>query len=284
MKDALTHDGNAIIEFFNLQNSDVNQVDLAFDGEDLVADIELKDLKPPCKHCGNTKVRLKEKPVKSIRHISVAGRPCLIRYHSHRYKCLICGRTYFEDNPFVFKAQKISVLTVTSILEDLKNPAETFSNVAKRYNLSPTSVASIFDEHVAMKRKPLPKYMAIDESYSFTSEDSKYVCMFIDFETGEPIDILPTRKKEDLLEYFRKIPLEERRNVVLVGMDMWKTYRSVVKAVFPKAYCVADHFHIKQDMHRKIDKIRIRVMKRYSSKSDEYYLLKHFQWLLYKHS
>ena len=284
MKDALSAEGNAIIEFYNLQNSDVEKISLASEGEELIADIELKDNRPHCKYCDNDKVRLKEKPVKMIRHTNAAGRPCSIRYHAHRYKCLRCNRTFFEDNPFVFKAQKISVLTVTNILDDLKNPAETFSNVARRYNLSPTTVASIFDEHVVMHRLPLPEYMAIDESYSFHSEDSKYVCMFIDFLTGDPIDILPSRKEDDLLEYFRSIPLEERRNVKLVGMDMWKTYRKVVKEVFPRAYCVADHYHIKADMHRKIDRIRIRVMKRYNTKTDEYQLLKHFSWLIYKHT
>ena len=284
MKDALSSEGSAIIEFYNLQNSDVEKISLKTEGENLVSDIELKDGKPPCKHCGSVKIRIKEKPVKLIRHTTAAGRPCLIRYHAHRYTCLTCGRTFFEDNPFVFKAQKISVLTVTNILDDLKNPAETFSNVARRYKLSPTTVASIFDEHVAMNRLPLPEYIAIDESYSFHSEVSKYVCMFIDFLTGEPIDILPSRKEDDLLEYFRRIPLEERRNVKLVGMDMWKTYRKVVKEVFPRAYCVADFYHIKADMHRKIDRIRIRVMKRYDKKSEEYHLLKHFNWLLFKNT
>lgn len=91
-------------------------------------------------------------------------------------------------------------------------------------------------------RLSLPTYMCIDESYSFKSEDSSYVCMFVDFETGEPIDILPSRRKEVLLEYFRKIPLEERRNVRIVGIDMWNTYRSVVKELFPRVLLSADHF------------------------------------------
>lgn len=201
MKSALSNDGNAILEFFNLQNSEVDKVDLHTVDGVLIADIELVDQKPPCKYCGMDRIRIKERPVKMIKHSNAVGRPCQIRYHAHRYKCLCCGRTYFEHNPFVFKAQKISVLTVTSILEDLKNPAETFSNVAKRYNISPTSVASIFDQHVDMKRLPLPKYMCIDESYSFHSEKSNYVCMFVNFETGDPIDILPSRHMDDLLEY-----------------------------------------------------------------------------------
>ena len=283
LKDAITKEGNAILEFFNLQNSDAEKVDVSSKGDTLYSDVELVKRIPLCKHCGMSQVRLKETTIKLIKHSNVAGRKCVIRYHAHRYLCKCCGRTFFEDNPFVFKAQKISVLTISNILEDLKNPAETFSNVGKRYGISPTSVASIFDEHVAMPRLPLPSYLCIDESYSFKSEKSNYVCMFVNFENGDPIDVLPSRRKETLIEYFSRLPLEERRNVKIVGMDMWDTYRSVVKRFFPRAICSADHYHIKQDMNRKADRIRIRVMKRYTPADIEYYLLKHFNWLLFKH-
>lgn len=284
MKDAFTKEGNAIIEFYNLQNSDVEKIDLHSENDVLIADIELQDNRRICKYCGMDRIWLKEKVLKKIVHSNAAGRPCMIHYHAHRYKCLCCNRTFLEDNPLVFKKQKVSAITITNILDDLKKPNETFSNVAKRYHLSPTSVASIFDDHVEMKRLPFPKYICIDESYSFTSENSKYVCMFIDFETGDPIDILPSRREEVLEEYFERIPLTERNNVKIVGMDMWKTYRKIVKRYFPNACCSADHYHIKQDMHRKIDRIRIKVMKRFDKDSGEYWLLKHFHWLLYKHS
>ena len=283
MIDAITNEGNTILQFFNLQDTDVKSLSASTVNGEMVADVELPDTKPPCKHCGCTHIRLKETNVKLIRHSNIAGRPCLIRYHAHRYKCLCCGRTFYEDNPFVFKAQKISAGTVINILDDLKNPAETFSNVADRYHISQTSVANIFDQHVDMKRLPLPPYMCIDESYSFKSENSNYVCMFVDFETGAPIDILPSRRKEDLFDYFRKIPLEERRNVRIVGIDMWATYRSVVKELFPRAIISLDHYHVKQDLNRKADKVRIRVMKRYSTDTWQYYLLKHFNWLIFKH-
>ena len=124
MKDAFSKEGSAILEFFNLRDSDVEQDDLSSVGELLIVDIELKNTPPPCKHCGMPLARPKETTVKLIRHANIAGRPCVIRYHAHRYKCKACGRTFFEDSPFVFKAQKISVLVITGVLEDLKNPAE----------------------------------------------------------------------------------------------------------------------------------------------------------------
>ena len=48
-----------------------------------------------------------------------------------------------------------------------------------------------------------------DEVYAFKSEKSKYVCVLLDFKKQIPVDVLPNRKKEYLLNYFQKIPLEE---------------------------------------------------------------------------
>ena len=75
--------------------------------------------------------------------------------------------------------------------------------------ISPTSVSTIFDNHVDIGRNPLPEIINFDEVYAFKSEKSKYVCVLLDFKKQIPVDVLPNRKKEYLLNYFQKIPLEE---------------------------------------------------------------------------
>ncbi|WP_420838368.1 helix-turn-helix domain-containing protein, partial [Allobaculum mucilyticum] len=64
----------------------------------------------------------------------------------------VCNRTWYELNPFVFKKQRISVSTVICVLEEMRDPAVTFTSVAKRYNLSPTTVQHIFDDHVQIPK------------------------------------------------------------------------------------------------------------------------------------
>ena len=53
------------------------------------------------------------------------------------------------------------------------------------------------------------------------------------------------------------IPLEERKKVKYVSFDMWETYRIVVKHVFPDACCISDHFHVIQELTRRVDRVRI---------------------------
>ena len=191
--------------------------------------------------------------------------------------------TYYEHNPFVFKSMKISALTVYNILNDLKKYNETFSSVAKRYYISSTTVASIFDSHVDMKRKKLPEMINFDEVYAFRSDDSKYVCcMLLDFETHDPVDVLPSRRYDYLHSYFMRIP-EERDNVRYVCSDMYDCYRSIARTCFPNSvYCgslpsvagawQAHRFRANQD-----DEEILR-----NRKSDEYYLLKKFNWMIFK--
>ncbi|WP_270527250.1 transposase, partial [Holdemanella biformis] len=109
-------------------------------------------------------------------------------------------------------------------------------------------------------------------------------CVLLDFKKQIPVDVLPNRKKEFLLNYFQKIPLEERKKVKYACSDMYEVYRDVVHKVFPNCICLLDYFHLSQDFHKKMNEVRIKVMKGYKDNkaSDEYYLLKKFNWLLFK--
>lgn len=151
-------------------------------------------------------------------------------------------------------------------------------------------------------RRPLPEYLLLDEVYAFKSANSKYVCVLVDFETQNIVDVLPSRRKQPLIDYFFSIPLEERKKVKMVSFDMWETYRIVSKIMFPNAICTTDHFHVKQEFGRKFDRVRIDTMNKYYSRkkylekkkdkteaevlelkeaSKHYYVLKKFNWMFF---
>lgn len=231
---------------------------------------------PPCPVC------LHEHPVicsyieKTIKHSVLASQNCILLYRARRYRCPVCHRTCYERNPFVYGRQRISQATVQNVLLDLRNPEATFSMIARRYNLSPTTVQNIFDDHVQIpKPTTLPRVLQMDETCSFRSDNSRYVCMLPDYDRQVPIDLLPDRKKENLLRYFRQFPQEERNKVKFIATDMYETCRSVCHSVFPKAVHACDRFHVVQEFTRQFQKVRIRHMKGKDTKSDEYYLLKH---------
>lgn len=290
-----------LLQLFNLQRENVESIDIAHKPDGLYATIKLIQEPQICPVCEFQTTTVKDYTTKKIVHSLITHTPCFINYKARRYKCPACSKTFYEHNPFSYKNMKISSLTVYNVLSDLKKATETFKTVSDRYHISPTTVAALFDAHISISRRLLPRYLCIDEVYAFKSERSNYVCVLVDYTTGATVDLLPSRTKEDLLKYFSFIPLEERKKVEIVSIDMWETYRCVAKEKFPSAVVAVDKFHILQEMHRKMDTIRIRVMNRskppeikdkrkltsqerfdYDLKDKQYYLLKKFHWLLFK--
>ena len=140
--------------------------------------------------------------IKNITHSILSDRRRIIRYHARRFECPVCKKTYYERNLFVFKVVKIFPLTVYNILDDLKKYNEIFSLIAKRYYISSTTIASIFDSHVDIQRKTLPEMINFVEVYAFKSDSSKYICVLLDFKNQTPIDVLLL---EDMILFFHTL-------------------------------------------------------------------------------
>ena len=260
----------------------------------VVIDLKLTDKRPPCPECGNESVKIKGYVAKKINHSILNDKGCILVYHARRFVCPICHTTYYEFNPFVFKRMKITSTVIQCVMRDLTKPSETFVSIAERYHISPTTVASIFDATVNIPRAKLPRIMSTDENYAFYSKDthSKYVCVLIDQQTGRPIDILPSRRYDYLDEYYSKIPKYEKDQVEFIATDMYDPYRRIIHKHFKHSLHVVDRYHVAQELNRKVDSIRLRIMKPYGcinykdrtqEQKDAYYLLKHQNRFLFKH-
>lgn len=288
---ALKIDKHDILALFNLEDCDVDNVNFVNQGTFTAVHISLRANYPPCNCCGSEKVLIKGYVLKKINYAVLSDRNCILFYHARRYQCTTCNHTFYEENPFCFNQMKISTMTIQNVLRDLKNQSETFSSVARRYHISPTSVSSIFDQHVMMPRLPLTEVICLDECYAFhhQGEKSKYVLTILDYTSNIPIDILPSRKKEYMQSYFMAIPEKERKKVRFLATDMYKPFRYIAKNVFSHSLHCVDRFHVAQELSRKVDAVRIRVMKSVQKYipntkqlTDEYYLLKKFNWLIFK--
>lgn len=309
MSDTLTAPKNDdILEMFGIDKNILKEYEIHHLNDGIHIFLTLKVRTHECPVCGSQTSRIKGYTLKKITHSVLTNNPCFIEYKARRYVCTVCNKTFYESNPFTFNGMKISAVTVYNILLDLKDPHETFTTAAKRYHVSVPTVIKIFDNHVHISRRKLPKYLSFDEIYA-SHKDGKghYFCVLLDFETKNIVDILPSRRKEDLLRYFSAIPKKEREEVVMTSFDMWETYRVISKLMFPNAKSALDHYHLCQEMTRRVDKVRIRIMnqnyhikKVLTEKKNEnikltpdenekleqatmnYYVLKKFNWMLYK--
>ncbi len=89
----------------------------------------------------------------------------------------------------------------------------TSTQIAKRFNCSDTHVHEVFNRYVKLDRLPLTSIISIDAAQVELDEISnyKYALVIQDFFTGEPIDLLQSRRSNITEPFFASIPLEERK-------------------------------------------------------------------------
>ena len=201
-----------------------------------------------------------------------------------RYYCKDCLSSFSEDYHLAPARKTISYATVIKVMDLLKSPHMTFKEAAQLTGISESSVVRIFDEHCHIPRRIFPEAVCVDEVYSPGSNfrDSDYICVFYDFYEHKIIDVLPSRTKNYLHNYFQPFQgTGELNSVKYLIMDMHKTYKIIGRLYMKKAVICVDSFHVIKQLNDSLSKLRIRIMKRYNTDSIEYYLLKHWKFLLF---
>ncbi len=240
--------------------------------------VKLKNNGARCKYCGKYVAKVDSYRVKTIPH----SKNIIIKYKARRFICE-CNKTFYEEDPFKSKDYMLSDNAVDYILNEIKRYNHNFTEIAQSLNVSVTKVIDVFDSYIQVERKKLREVISIDEFYFSKYSRSKFAFMILGL-NGEVLDVLDSRKKNVLLDYFKYIPLIERRRVKYVTMDMNSVYKTVIYRRFKNVTICIDSFHVVQLLNTHLDSIRKRIMREYDSNknSDEYYLLKHKNYLLFK--
>lgn len=151
-----------------------------------------------------------------------------------------------------------------------------------------------------MDRLPLTDAICIDEVFLDMDEHCKYALVIQDFHTGDPIDLLRSRRVNVTEPYFVSLPTAEKNSVKYLISDMYNQYISYVDKYFPNAVSVIDSFHVIQWIIRMIDNYIRQLLKKYRQRdrelaealsrkeqkplslplSDEVYLLQKYRWLI----
>lgn len=257
-----------IIKLLNIDSSKIQDI-TTINQEDNSIKFRVKliyDGKAHCPICAGN-VLIHGYKTHQLKHSTFIDRDCTIEYDQRRFKCRVCGKTFFETSPFNEPSTRITYETKINALKALKKPDTTFTSVARLLNITPTQSQRIFDRHVSIDRKPLPKVLCMDEHY-FPSSDKggPYMCLLLDFQTRTLVDVLPDRRKDYLCKYFSDIRnstldgrtgWNELRNVEYVSMDMYEPYKEVVSTYFPSASICIDSWHVLSHLADSFKAVRI---------------------------
>lgn len=237
--------------------------------------IEKTTKKERCPICNDyTKsIHDKLKPIK-LKYVKAFEYTTYLIIKKRRFICHKCNKRFTEEVIVNEENKSISTKLEQKILKDLLEYNLTLKYIAKNNNVSDMTVRNIllkatknYPEYVRL----LPRVISFDE-FKADTDKGKYAFILNAPIHKDTLDILPTRKKDDLIQYFTKT--ENRSSVEFVISDMYEPYLLVTKIMFPKAKYVVDRFHYITYVMDALDNIRIRVQEKYGYNSKEYRLLK----------
>lgn len=293
---------NTITELLNLEDSDILISDISIQGTTKILTLETPPSPHYCPICG-FKMHSRGVKQRTIKHpVLQDNYELILVLKQRRWRCTNkdCSYDVSESFKFVNKRRRTTNATDMLIVLAYRNLMETSTSIANRFYVSDTYVHEVFERYVKMDRLPLTDVISVDEVHVELDEYCKYALVIQDFHTGDPIDLLRSRRSNVTEPYFVSIPLEERAAVKYLISDMYNQYINYVDKYFPNAVPVVDSFHVIQWITRLIDNYLRQLLKKFRARdkeredqlsfelqqpvslppSDEVYLLRKYRWLV----
>ena len=270
------NEANDILTLLGIPGEKIKYFTSESDDKNSVIYIELADEKGCCPECGSTSIEIKDYYIVRINNSVIKHKNMIVQIRVRRYRCKKCGKSFKQKYDFYEKGSSISNSVKQAILNDLKEKL-TFTQIAKDHNISINKVREIFDKCI-LPQLPLPltEIICIDE-FCFKhskGETGKYPAVITDPMTGNILDIVVSRWKNVLIDYFNKVKLPYRYNVKYFVSDMNETYRDIKRIFFKDAIHIADRFHVIKAFNEAITLIRTRILKQEVWEEKEYRYLK----------
>ncbi len=276
-------DPNVIFDDSFVRIVSVNRINTLVFSARLSPDIPDVCPKCGCLHTPGSIIRYGSK-TSTIRLPAVSNMSTVLKLKKQRFLCHHCHSTFTAKTSLVPDNCFISDNTRKAIILQAKKKFSQ-NDIAEMNDVSHGTVnallQSVYKDFV-FKKNYLPPHLSFDEFRSTKDVRDHLSFLVIDGEKGDVIDILPDRRQNALITYFKSYSKAARAAVKTVSMDMHAAYMNVVKACFPNARIIIDRFHIVQLLNRSLNQTRIHVMKQFSRNDIRYKRLKKYWRLLLK--
>jgi transposase len=229
-----------------------------------------------CPHCGGAPLHRHGTKVQSFMDTPMHGKRVELSFERKRFRCAACGKTLLDSLPSMDGKRQMTSRLVSYI--EQRCIQSTFAEVSREVGVDDKTIRHVFDDYTARTQQSVvyevPRVLGIDELKIV----GEYRCMLTNIEKNSVFDLLKTRRKVDLLAYFKD--LRDKKNIEVVTMDMWSVYRQVVAAQLPGRPVVVDKFHVVRMANDAIERIRKRIRRelepktRIKMKNERFVLLK----------
>jgi transposase len=209
-----------------------------------------------CPNCGNITQSIHQDHWRMIQDLPWSEKPVLLKINRRQFKCHKCKKVFSEKLECVEKNKGYTKRLAANIVEQVLN--SNIHSVAKRNDLSDEEIESMLKRQVAQIQKINlrgVKRLGIDE-IALVKGQGNYLAVIVDLDTRKPIEIVKTRRIEEIREVLKRWGVEILSQIQEVSIDLWSPYKSLVEELMPNANITADRFHVMKQVNDELDKMR----------------------------
>lgn len=248
---------NNIISLFELEDVNITEC-VTLQHENLLY-IEVPRKIHVCPNCSSTTQCIHDYRFQKILDVPIYNKKTYLVYKKRRYRCLACGKRFFENNSFLPRYAHTTNRLFLKILDDLRSVVSQ-KHIADELHISPSRIRYVLD-HTVPSLPDLPEVLGLDEFKGNTNK-TKYHCILTNLTNNSVLDILPNRTQATLIQHFKKYQYTDQLdNVKIIVIDMWSIYYQTLREIFPKAIILIDRFHFVRQAIWSLENVRKRIQK-----------------------
>ena len=242
-------------ELLKLEDAEIEKMEE--NEEEIILQIHLKRKSHACPTCEALTDQVHDYHLRTVRDLSIRGKPLKLLYRRRRYICPACGKRFAEACAFLGRYQRFTYQVTDKIMQ-LLHRRWSMKDIARDTKTSVSGVSRCLALFPQGKPTKLPKVLSFDE-FKGNANGERFQCILTAPEERQILDILPDRKVSTIQSYLR--PFSNRAEVQYVVMDMNQGYRDIAKTFFPSAKIVIDRFHVVRYCTWAMDNVRRDIQK-----------------------
>jgi transposase len=226
------------------------------EGAEIIITIEKAVNYCTCPDCGKTTYSIHQNHWRMIHDLSWSEKPVLLKINRRQFKCNKCKKVFSEKLNFVDKSKGYTKRLAIDIVEQVLD--SNIHSVAKRNDLSDEEVESMLKAQVSQILNinlSQVKRLGIDE-IALVKGQGNYLAVLVDLDTRKPIELVKSRRIEEIREVIVKWGSQVLEQIVEVSIDLWSPYKSLVEELMPNANITADRFHVMKQVNDELDAMR----------------------------
>ncbi|MEH2357935.1 ISL3 family transposase [Nostoc sp.] len=226
------------------------------EGEEIIITIEKSVNYSTCPSCGQNTQSIHQNHWRMIHDLPWSKKPVLLKINRRQFKCHKCKKVFSEKLDFVDKSKGYTKRLAIDIVQQVLN--SNIHSVAERNGLSDEEVESMLKKQVSQILNinlSQVKKLGIDE-IALVKGQGNYLAVLVDLDTHKPIEIVQSRRIEDIREVIVGWGFEVLNQIEEVSIDLWSPYKSLVEDLMPNANITADRFHVMKQVNDELDRMR----------------------------